>query len=164
MDWGTIATIIVAIVAVYGAVVSTYNFLIYRRSTEVSLKVKLSYGACDYPYAVLTMPHYSNSTPHLVLDVANNGTRPVTIRVPFFKLPNNRQLIIRNPYSAVNLPHELLEGRDCVMWTEVRTIANALKDEGFSGIFKLVGSVHDAVGNTYKSKPLEFDIDKCLES
>ena len=62
MDWGTIATIIVAIVAVYGAVVSTYNFLIYRRSTEVSLKVKLSYGAVDYPRArgVLTVRHYGS--------------------------------------------------------------------------------------------------------
>jgi len=150
MGW---VEIIIALVAVYGAIISTYNLIIHRERTKVRVKIKLSFGFLHYSAGL-------DSKHSLILEAINIGARPVTISSQGFILPNKRQLICPNPYSNVQFPLELSEGRNCMSWYELKIIADALAQEGFSGIFKLVGFYRDVAANTYMSKPLKFDIDK----
>jgi hypothetical protein len=149
-------TVIIAIVAVYGAMLSTYTALLNWRDKTRRVAVRLSLG-----FGV-----YGNQTgPTVLLVTASNpGSRTVTLTSWALRLPDKRQLWPPMPQSHVDFPHDLLEGKSCTVWVPAREVAEGLKGEGFSGRIKLAGLFRDAVGNVYTSKPIKFDIDGWLKS
>ena len=157
MDKVTWPQIITAIVAVYGAIMSTITFIINRKEKIRQISVTFSNGSLVYT---------SNNRSDLMLfiTVANPGNRPVTINVPRIRLPNKRTFVFPNPQSNVNFPHRLEDGADCVIWIDMELLARQLKSSGFKGRIKLIAEVNDATGKIYSSKKKwTLDIDQWIK-
>lgn len=144
LDW---SKIILTLVAVYGAVLSTYNLIVSRKEKQRQLSVKMSSGLLTYG---------PNNIPGeeamLFITVANPGNRTVKINIPRIKLPDNKTVIFPTPQSDVTFPYELTEGDSCRIWIEMKLLAKQLIETGYSGSVKLTAEVDDATGRTYKSK------------
>jgi hypothetical protein len=132
------AQIITAIVAVYGAVLSTLNLLNIRKEKKRQLLVKMSYGW-------LTLPRDLSDTKFLI-EVANPGYRPVTIQPPYIRFPHGEKLVMLWPTAEVRFPYELLEGKSCSSWIEEAAVKRSLKEKGYSGKAKLRAEVDDQTG------------------
>lgn len=146
-------TIITALIAIYGAILSTYNLVLKRREKSHQVSVNLSSG-------FLTCGE--RLSPYVLFIVASNpGHRTVTLDSVGIRLPDKRQIVF--PFSGrfgsdVQFPHDLTEGQSCRAWVDVKELT-ALLEEGISGRIKLIGFYTDAIGGKYKSKPLKFNID-----
>ena len=140
------------IVAIYGAILSTYNFVSKIREKKRRIKVNFSFG-------FLTGVSGQLSPDMLLLTAVNTGYRPIILNSVGFILPNNKTAVIPIPLSNVNFPYELKEGKDCLVWTEVKEFAKELKEKGFKGRIKLIAFYKDSLDTIHKSKPLIFDID-----
>jgi hypothetical protein len=79
--------------------------------------------------------------------------------VPSILLPGEKQYMIVHPIIPVDFPYELLPGKNCQVFTEVEKFVQTLKQQGYSAKIKIIGKFGDALGNSYKSKPFEFNID-----
>jgi len=153
---------VIATVAVYGAIIATYNFVIYRRISSRGIKVTLEYASAYSPFGFITSKTYDEQKPNLSVTVANSGTRPVTVKNPFFMYmyPNKKgKLQSFNPISSQSFPAELTEGKFVLTWCEGNEIARVLTEAGFSGVCNLVACCSDSVDITYRSKPLRFNVD-----
>ncbi|MCL5070445.1 MAG: hypothetical protein M1308_06060 [Actinobacteria bacterium] len=149
----TIGEIIIAIVAVYGAVISTITLTSQRREKQRLLDVKLYHG----------FPYYGPNIgePMLYIEILNPGLLDVTINIPSLILPDRKTVVFPNPQSNANFPYILKEGTNCKVWTEIKDLAQTLKENGYSGIIKIYAKVEDGAGNTYKSqRPWKLDVDK----
>ena len=152
MDIITIGEIIVAIVAVYGAIISTITFISRRKEKQRRLEVKLSNGFIMY--------NYGPGEFMLFIEVLNPGFMDVVINVPSLILPDGKTIVFPNPQSNVNFPFKLQEGMNCKTWTEMKDLAKNLKENGYSGNIKIYAKVEDGAGNIHKSKkPWQLDID-----
>jgi hypothetical protein len=147
------AQIITAIVAVYGAVLSTLNLLNIRKEKKRQLFVKMSYGWLTLPRGL--------SDPKLLIEVANPGYRRVTIQPSYIRLPHGEKLVFPWPTAEVRFPHELLEGKSCSLWVEEAEVKRSLKEKGYSGKVKLQAEVYDQTGKNYRAKKaLKYDLSR----
>ncbi len=159
MNW---TEIIIAITALYGAVLSTYMFIAEHRRKQRQLSLNLSIGFLTYGPEL--------SEPMLFTTVANPGDKPVTINIPRIRLPRIGESIIPpiqeiQEHSDVTFPCELGEGKSCRTWLEIKDLGLALIEHGYSGTVKLLAEVEDGTGKIYKSKkPYEFDVDQWSKS
>ncbi len=152
MNWTDFFT---AIVALYGAALSTYIFVVEIRSKKRQISIKLSHAV------IFSGPNVSPSL--LQITVANPGNRTVTINTPSLLLPNKKSLVFPQPKSDVSFPHELLEGKNCAVWTDMGILKHELKAEGYSGKIKVIAEVTDATDKKYRSKK-SFSIIVPIES
>ena len=148
MDW--IASI-TALVALYGAVLSTYTLISSRRDKRRRVKVELSTGF------LATGPDLS--TAMLFIKVSSTGHISVTLQRPGIQLPNKRTWFPSSQPGEPSFPHELRPGQTCTVWFPLAVFANQLKKEGFFGKVKLVGFCRDAMRTVYKGKRWEFNVD-----
>jgi len=96
----------------------------------------------------------------ILLGAMNVGSKAVTLSsVPSLLLPSEKQFVIFNSIIPVNFPYELLPGKSCQVFIEIREFVQTLKELGYSGKIKIVGQFGDAIGNSYKSEPFDFNID-----
>jgi len=145
--------IITAVVAVYGAIMATVTFLLRRKEKQRHLKVKFSNGFTPFGQNLGELM--------LIIEVSNPGYRDVTINVPRIILPDRKSVVFPNPQSDVHFPHKLEEGTKCMVWTEMKELAQNLERNGYTGIIKINADVDDGSGRRYKSmKPWKLNIDK----
>jgi len=146
------------VIAVWGAVLSTclaifevYRFLVEQRTRKPRIIVEMTLGF---------MRRGEDTRMLIYLSAANAGDKVVTLSFPALLLPDRRYLTTfpRGDESDVAFPHELLPGRSCQTWREIRKLAQSLLDNGYSGTIEIVGEFRDVVGNRYKSKPFTFNI------
>ena len=149
MDW---VVWITALVALYGAALSTYTLISSRLDKRRRIKVELSKRFLPADVDALT-PMV------LFIRVSNPGHVPVTLQRPGIQLPNKRTWDPIFQPSDVHFPYELFPGQACTVWTPLVVFANQLKGEGLSGEVKLVGFCRDAMGTTHKGKCWEFNVD-----
>lgn len=151
MNW---TQIVIAIVAILGFGTSIYNLVVNIKRNRFNLRVTLTHG--------YIRPLGGSSAPVLTVDISNIGNRPACIKSCGFILPNKMYLTFTNPYphAMAELPHDLLEGKNFTFWYPIGLMAETLRKDGFGDTVRLIGFYKDAIGNTYKSKPLSFDIDK----
>lgn len=147
LDWSQIIT---AIVAIYGAILSTYIFVINRLDKRRQLSVSWSRGFRTYGPKM--------SPEMLFITVTNPGDRTVTINTPRIKLPDDSSIVFPIPLSDVNFPHELKEGKNCRIWVEKTILFSDLIKREYSGIIKLVAEVEDGTGKIYKSKKFKINL------
>jgi hypothetical protein len=83
-----VVTVVTALVAVYGAGLSTYTFFAKRRESRRLVKVELSRGILG------TYPEVSHV---LLLSASNPGNRAVTLEGISFDLPDKRQVVLFKP-------------------------------------------------------------------
>lgn len=154
MDIGSLLTLgnITLAIALWGAILSTYKaFSDYTKKSR-KVRVYLAYGFSTGLEAV----------PTLSISAQNTGFRDVTLNSAGFVLPDKKYLLLYHPRGTVNLPHTLSEGTECTVFITQRELAEDLLRNGFSGNIKLGGYYRSAVGKTYKSKSIDFDIQKAL--
>lgn len=148
MEWTTIVT---AVVAVYGAALSTYTLIQNRKGKQRQIRVKLSNGMLTFG------PELSPAM--LLIEATNPGNRTVILNTSGIFLPDGKTIVFPNPQSNVHFPHPLPEGNSCLVWTPLKELAQQLRQEGYSGQVKLIGFYRDQIGTQYKSKAFGFDID-----
>ena len=85
MDLLQWAPIVTGIVAIYGAVLSTYNLIAARRDRAHKLRVSLKWG--------MAAPGPEPETV-FILDAINPRGRPVTVAACGIVLPNGKSLVI----------------------------------------------------------------------
>jgi hypothetical protein len=149
--------------AAYGAVLSTIlalfgaiRWFLERREKQPRIQVTTKLGFSTVP----GMPGISDYL--MFFEAANVGERPVTLNIPCLLLPDGRYLWLLRAERHEAFPHELLPGRSCMLWEELKGLARSLSEQGFSGEIKVVCIFKDAVGNSYKSKRMSFDVDHWL--
>lgn len=145
---------VTAVVAVYGAVLSTWNAV--SKHLESSRRIKVDVGQGFGVYGASLGPA------SLVVTARNVGKVSSTLVHGGLLLPDNRQLYLPQPVGDAQLPLELSAGKSCRLLFECKDLAGAVADKGYSGTIKLVGFYRDAVDKTYKSKSIEFDIGRWL--
>jgi hypothetical protein len=146
--------IITAVGILYGIVLSTYNFIDGRKTKKRRLAVKISGGWLTYGPGAL-------SDDMVLIDVTNPGDRMVTVNAPYLKLPGKKTMITPIPTASVTFPHELVEGKNCLLWMKRAEVESELKKIGYSGKVRVRGAVHDATGRVYTSKKAwTFKLDK----
>lgn len=147
--------VITLLIAIYGALLSTYSIWTRRQEHKREVKVELSYG-------ITRSPLLEVSPLMLILSALNTGTKMVTLTSMGLILPrkDKKYLTILQPESNVTFPYELLEGKNCSVWIGIEKLAKDLKHEVYSGKIDLKGYYKDAIGNEYRSKSVKFDIEK----
>lgn len=148
--------IVTAALALYGAVLSTYNTIHERRRRKPQLAVTFSHGLIGYGGG-------GASPALLILGAGNSGERPVTISSAYLDIPCRKQSMFGMWHGEVELPHQLLPGEGCQLYIEQATVARELVRIGLSGRVTLVAAFHDQIGNTYRSRPMEFGIEEALK-
>jgi hypothetical protein len=147
IDWVTIVT---AGVAVYGAILSTYNAYSKWSENRRSVRIGLRYGI--YP-----------ENPKLFLTAVNTGKRPVFLHEGWLALPNKKKVEgMQYGGTSAFLPVQLTEGNSYECWMPARGLAAHLKNSGFSGTIKLAAFFQDSMGVCYHSKRLRFEIETHL--
>src|SRR5271157_6296549 len=94
-DWTGAVT---AAVAIYAALLATYNLLVARRERRREVSVTLAWSILG----VLPEPIRA-----LSLTAANPGYRTVTLAGCHLALPNRKQFVIPYAQSTVKFPHDL---------------------------------------------------------
>ncbi len=155
MDIERVLGIVVAAVAVFGAVLSTLNFRAQRSHRLAGIKLKVSNGFPVYG------PRLGDL--QLQLDAINTGDRSVVISSFGFKLPDgDKRLYLIDPTfkSVQALPHELPPHRNCLVGEDMRIIASNLAREGYLGTVRLVGFCTDQEGNEFLGQPWDFNVNE----
>lgn len=144
MKWTEIAT---AIVAAYGAILATVTFIYQLWSTRPRLKVDIAWG----------MAPSSTSDIFITVIPRNRGLKSVTLNQLGF-LVGETKAVVPVPRGTVSFPHELQPESSCTMLVNGAELAAEFGSHGFSGEVELVGYVEDAIGRTYRSKPMKTDL------
>ena len=152
MDWTTVVT---ALVALYGAVLSTYTLIQNRKEKQRQVSVRLSNGFLTFG------PELSPAM--LLVEATNPGDRTVILNTVGLSLPDGKTVAFPNPQGNVRFPYPLEEGNSCMVWTPLKELAQQLSQEGYSGKVKLVGFYRDQLGTMYNSNTFSFNIDGWTE-
>jgi len=145
--------VITLLIAIYGALLSTYSVWTARQEHKREIKVELSYGFMRNPLSGV-------GPTLLILSALNTGTKTVTLTSTGLILPKKKYLFFAQPESNVSFPYDLPEGKNCNVWIATEELAKDLKREGYSGRISLKGYYRDAIGGYYKSKSIKFNIEK----
>lgn len=146
-------TILTAIIAVYGAVLSTVNSISHWRTKRRHVRVEVKRG-----YLVSTAPRHVRGANMIFVQARNTGYRSVVLSAPGFRLPNKREAVIPLPIGSVSLPHELKDGNNCTVWADPKELIKAMKGEKLSGKVKLRGFFVDALDCRHLSRSFIFDM------
>ena len=136
--------VIVAMIAIYGAFLSTIIFFKEQQRLKRKIKVKLSTG-----YITSTM---GLSEFMLIMEFINPGFKTVTINSPELRFVDGKKLIIPYPKSNVVFPHSLEEGKSAHVWLEMKQLRKELIEDGYNNSIKIKGAILDQTGNLFCSK------------
>lgn len=153
---GWILSLATAIVALYGAALSTYSVVAARRDKKRRVFVSLSPGVIGFA----NQP----SASVVFIQAANPGDRAVTLQPGTIELPKGDHIFPPQSHSNVTFPFELPEGKSCSCWIETADLARLLAEQGYRGRVKLVGCFRSAVGTEYRSKPIKFRVEEWLKA
>lgn len=141
-----VVDLLIALVAVYGAVLSTINYLGEREG----LRVDVSLG-------FLAGPDYFSET-QLFLKAANTGNKPVTISSMGYEvIGHNFSLFEACPESNITFPYELQPGKSCDTWGPPERLIEPLSQKKITGAVKLQPYFYTQTGKSYKGAPFEVD-------
>ena len=149
-EWQFWSMLLTALVAVYGAVLSTYTLCQNRRDKQHRLTVRVSHAVLGGPSGI--------SGPMITITVANPSFRDLTVNPPGLLLPDGRSLIFPYPQSDAQFPHELRQGKSCTIWCALDELKADLRQKGLSGKIIVRGFCDDAVGNRHRGQPFELDL------
>lgn len=143
----------IGMVAFYAAIISTLSFFTDRnykrylkKKGERQLTVEISVGI-----------HSQHDDPVILITMANPGDRTVTVQTPTILLPNKSALFFPDPLSNVTFPHDLQDGKNCVLWTSAYEVIKQLRNLGFRGETRLVAQCTDGVGKKYTGNSILID-------
>jgi hypothetical protein len=147
---------IILIIAVWGAVLSSYILLSDFQKNIKKIKVNIYHGFISGVSV--------ESSAVITMEAINLGYRNVKLASMGFILPDNQKVVLVQPKSNLQFPYTLSEGEKCNVWKEVKEFSEELKTHGYSGEIKLVGYYENAVGKVFKSKKFDFTIESESET
>lgn len=146
--------VVLFVLAIYAAILSTINFIQSHRRDRRSLKVTMN----------TVMPTYGPNLgpPYAQLQAVNAGHRPVTVTVLTFQLPNGkwlmpmwRDVLPGTPDS--DFPINLGQGDAARRTFSYKEVADGLLSNGLEGALKLRPVCQDSLGQLYHGKPMKVD-------
>lgn len=146
-------TIVTAAVALYGAVLSTLNYVLARKEKTRRLRVRLYFGF------ITSGPNLSEQM--LFISASNPGMLSVTLSAVGVALPDGKNAFFPVHRGTSQLPYELAGGKEFQMWTELKDFADSMREKGYVGKIKIRGFYNDQSGGTHKSKSRKLDLDTC---
>jgi len=148
------AEIIIAITAVYGAVVSTLSIILRWLDKRKKIEVKTGYGlpTSQAPSPGATPPYLKDETIYLTIKAINKGNQVVNLSDVGLRLPNGAR--IRPEFSnftgySDGLPYELKPKSSTSVFVPIGYIKSTLKDEGYPPDVKLKPYFRDEVEEEY---------------
>lgn len=145
--------IVLAVVALYGAGLSTYTFIMERRDKRPSLNLRLSYGVLQYA---------SGGKLGVIFDVSNTGRQLMTVTSIGLRLPSGHTIYEPSLPGTASLPVELQPGQGQKFWMRPYDVAQTLHQHGYAGVQKVRAVCTDAAGREYFSKPGSFNVEARL--
>lgn len=146
---------ITLLIAIWGALLATYKLLSDYRKSIRKLKVEVSYG-------FFTLREGGVGSTVITITAINAGYREITLNSMGYILPDKKYVVIIEPQGNVRFPYTLSEGKQCNVWQTQKELAEDLRNNGYSGKIRLRGYYRSATGDTFKSKPIDFDIESAL--
>jgi len=146
----TATDIVTALIALYGAGLSTLIALREWKARRPDIKVEISEGAVGLPDG--------GWSGHMIFcNALNRGHKAITLQLVGFQQPNGEQYVIPYPSPYVRFPYDLLPEKSCKVFTPASDLAAYLKSRGYLQKVSLIGFYNDDVGRRYRSKPAIFD-------
>lgn len=142
---------ITAAVAIYGALLSTYNAYVARKQNRTDIRVTVKYGFFT------SGPTLSDQV--LFVEASNPGRRAITLTSVGVVLPTKQQLVITTQ-GSYPLPHNLTEGTSISHWISLREMSDIMRANRVAGTVKLRGFYNDAVGARHYSERFSFNLDE----
>jgi hypothetical protein len=132
---------------------NVYRYFDKKNSQKIKLKVTFQNG-------MLTFHGGDLSEAMLIIKAANVGNKAVTINAPHINVRHSDGGSLFTEFGAYQrMPYLLEPGDSLVAWHEIKPIAKALKRHGLSGKIKLEGYYTSQIGDEYKAKPYNLDVD-----
>ena len=172
------AQYITALVALYGAMLSTYNLYQQRRKERPDLKITYAIEKCDKIEGIdqYCDPIKKPNVLTIVFSILNKGQRAVMlekfelwiknaeiIEVPEVHHGYHHNGIFNYLEDFFPLPYDLQPDRKYNLRIHVEDIAKVLHEKGYLNKVELVGHFMDQAGNSYKSPSYWLDLNECHE-
>jgi hypothetical protein len=151
-------TAVVAIwIALYGAVLSTYNLA--RAWWSDRKRVRVTMG-----FAFYVFPGGGGAGETLInLEAVNLGSRPVTVSAPCLRFARE-DLVLFRADGFHDFPKELTDGASGAVRMPVRLLAESLDAKGHSGMITIRPVCKETTGRTFFGKRTKFDVAAVLAS
>jgi len=157
MAWATysaVKDVVLFLVAIYAAILSTVNFRQAARKERRSIRVSASTAMPTYGPAL--------GPPFARLEAVNDGHRTVTVSLLTWQLPDKSRLVQLHRGGVpgmpdTELPARLTEGEVAHVSISYADLGGALLGRGITTKIKLVPVCEDTVGGRYIGK--EWDVD-----
>lgn len=141
-----------AVVAAYGAILSSYVALRTLGKDRRRLRISAGLGV------IARGPQYERTV--VTLRAENIGHRGVQLSSCGFVVGGSLMFVPTGIQGSVVLPTELKDGAGCSMLIEVHDLVERLKQVGFGPRGKVRVFFKDALGTTFTSKPWAVDLRK----
>ena len=146
------ADVLTALVALYGAVLSTIIAVREWRGKRPNIRVEVSEGRVQ-----LSLDAWSDHS--IFIEAHNQGHKAVTLSIVVgFILPDGERWVIPRPLGNVTFPYDLLPEKRGMAYTPAHKLAADVNALGFRSKVSLIGYHDDEVGRRHKSKPSIFDM------
>lgn len=157
-DYVLITNVVVAMVALYGAVLSSYTLLTQRRDKKPKIKVSFSRGFIGNSIYL--------SAPKFIFEAINTGQVPVYLSSAGYLLPKKfgeerLTAFFTGPdpdASSHWFPHTLEPGNSFTAYRDADEIINALKGRGYTEKVAIQPFYKDRAGNTYMGKKIHLKL------
>ena len=146
----TITELITAVVALYGAVLSTVIFCNNRKKQARKVSIRISTG--------FLTGNTELSEQMLLIEVSNPSQKEITLDPPFIVLPDRRNMIFPDIGSEVSFPASLSSGKSIHSWIPLNAVKQRLVESGFTVRVKLKTSIRDQTGKTFRSRAFHIDL------
>ncbi len=142
MNW---TDIVLAIVAAYGAILSTITAVLQWRKARPAVAIDVKHGPGE----------------KLILNMFNPRHKAVTIESPYLYLPDGRTLPCVNKESDVRFPHTLESEEGRTILFDKKELTQQMRADGYTGAVELTPVVKDQVGRAYKGGTISFHVEGC---
>jgi hypothetical protein len=156
VTFSTIREIVLFVLAIYAAGLSTWNLFQAIRRDRRSLGVKVG----------SVIPTFSSGPPGRVwanMAVTNLGSRNVTVAALAFELDDGKRLLSvqndsgREGLQATQLPCTLRDGETANLYQSYYSIGHALVTHGHKGNTRITPVCEDSAGGVHKGEPWVID-------
>ncbi len=144
-------TIITLLIAVYGAFLSTYSLIVSRKDKKAKLHIIIEMSN--------TSPIKQTKPPFFQIRILNVGLFDIRVSKAILIVKNSRDFI-ETESKHVDFPYDLERGKSFHLLMDMEDIAIKLNNMGFQKRVRVRGKVFDAIGNEYKSRSANFNVNK----
>ena len=142
---------VTASVALYGAVLSTINFVTEQQKNRIRLKINISDGLVDQPSIIDVK----------IIKVINNSVFEIDIDSIGFRLNSGDNMVFlpENEYPWYQIPDSIQQKKSRIYPIRLERIKKLLNSQGQNNVVTLKPFV-TVNGNSYYGKPFKFNCQK----